>query len=109
MQNRNELIKMMLDKYSDMVYRIALTRCPNKETAEDVYQTVFLKYSEKMPEFKSEEHSKAWFIRVTINLSKNECTSSWNRKTVALDENLQFETQEDTDLFISMCNLPRKL
>ena len=31
MQNRNELIKEMLDKYSDMVYRIALTRCKNKE------------------------------------------------------------------------------
>lgn len=106
MQNRNELIKKMLDKYSDMVYRIALTRCPNRETAEDVYQTVFLKYSEKMPEFKSEEHSKAWFIRVTINLSKNESTSVWNRKVVALDENLQFETQEDTDLFLNLCKLP---
>ena len=74
MQNRNELIKEMLDKYSDMVYRIALTRCKNKESAEDVYQTVFLKYSEKMPNFESEEHSKAWFIRVTTNLSKDENT-----------------------------------
>ena len=107
MQNRNELIKEMLDKYSDMVYRIALTRCKNKESAEDVYQTVFLKYSEKMPNFESEEHSKAWFIRVTINLSKDENTSAWNKKVVALDDSIQFETKEDSDLFIDTCKLPQ--
>lgn len=107
MRNRNELIKEMLDKYSDMVYRIALTRCKNKESAEDVYQTVFLKYSEKMPNFESEEHSKAWFIRVTINLSKDENTSAWNKKVVALDDSIQFETKEDSDLFIDICKLPQ--
>lgn len=107
MQNRNELIKEMLDKYSDMVYRIALTRCKNKESAEDVYQTVFLKYSEKMPKFESEEHSKAWFIKVTINLSKNENTSAWNNKVVALDESIQFESKKDSDIFIDICKLPQ--
>ncbi len=107
MQNRNEVIKEMLDKYSDMVYRIALTRCKNKESAEDVYQTVFLRYSEKMPKFESAEHSKAWFIRVTINLTKDENTSAWNNKVVALDESIQFESKEDSDLFIHICNLPQ--
>lgn len=106
MKNRNELIKKMLDKYSDMVYRIAITRCRNKETAEDVYQTVFLKYSEKMPKFESDEHSKAWFIRVTINLTKNENASAWNNKIVALDESIQFESKEDSELFIDTCKLP---
>lgn len=107
MQNRNELIKEMLDKYSDMVYRIALTRCKNKESAEDVYQTVFLRYSEKMPKFESEEHSKAWFIRVTINLTKDENTSAWNNKIVALDDMIQFESKEESDLFIDICKLPQ--
>lgn len=107
MQNRNELIEEMLEKYSDMVYRIALTRCRNKETAEDIYQTVFLKYSEKMPKFHSEEHSKAWFIRVTINLTKNENASSWNNKVVTLEDNIPFESKEDLDLFSSICKLPQ--
>lgn len=107
MQNRNELIKEMLDKYSDMVYKIALTRCKNKEAAEDVYQTVFLRYSEKMPKFESEEHSKAWFIRVTINLTKDENTSAWNNKIVALDDSIQFESKEESDLFIDICKLPQ--
>lgn len=107
MQDRNELIENMLNKYSDMVYRIALTRCKNKETAEDIYQTVFLKYSEKMPKFESEEHSKAWFIRVTINLTKNENTSAWNNKIVTLDDSVSFESKEDFDLFTNVCQLPQ--
>ena len=34
-------------------------------------QEVFMKFSEKMPIFENKEHEKAWFIRVTINLTKN--------------------------------------
>ena len=63
-------IKNVIDKYSDMVYRIALTRCGCIENAEDVFQDVFMKFSEKMPKFENEEHEKAWLIRVTINLTK---------------------------------------
>ena len=39
-----------------------------------------MKLSEKNPKFESEEHIKAWLIRVTINMSKNANSSSWNRK-----------------------------
>lgn len=70
MQRENK-IKEMIEKYSDMVYRIALTRCGCIENAEDIFQDVFIKLSEKMPNFESEEHEKAWLIRVTINLTKN--------------------------------------
>lgn len=106
MQDRNEIIKEMLDKYSDMVYRLALSRTSSIETAEDIYQTVFLKYSEKMPKFESEEHAKAWFIRVTINFTKNENTSSWS-KVKPLDENLSFETTEEEKIFIDLMGLPQ--
>ena len=63
-------LKDIINNYSDMVYKVALTRCGNVENAEDVFQNVFMKLSEKMPKFKSEEHKKAWLIRVTINFSK---------------------------------------
>ncbi len=60
-----------------------------------------------MPKFESEEHSKAWFIRVTINLTKDENTSAWNNKIVALDDMVQFESKEESDLFIDICKLPQ--
>ena len=91
-----------------MVYRIALTRSGVVENAEDIFQEVFMKYSEKMPKFENEEHKKAWLIRVTINLSKNFVNQAWNRKVVNLDENLRFETAEESDVFSIVCELPEK-
>lgn len=105
MQNRKE-IENVIEKYSDMVYRIALTRCGTIENAEDIYQDVFIKFSEKMPVFESEEHEKAWFVRVTLNLSKNLKLSAWNKKVINLDENIEFETKEENDVFSVVCELP---
>ena len=54
-------------RYSDMVYRLAFARTGNTADAEDVYQEVFLRYLRSDPQFTSEEHRKAWLLRVTIN------------------------------------------
>lgn len=104
---REEYLKNIIDTYSDMVYRIALTRCANKENAEDVFQDVFLKFSEKNPKFQSKEHEKAWFIRVTINLTKNLYNSAWNKKVEELDENIVFESKEENDVFTEVLSLPQ--
>ena len=64
-------IERVIEQYSDMVYRIALTRTGTKENAEDIYQDVFFKYSQKAPDFENSNHEKAWLIKVTINLTKN--------------------------------------
>ena len=101
------VVKQVIEKYADMVYRIALTRCGIIENAEDIFQDVFIKYSQKMPKFESEEHRKAWLIRVTINLTKNINNSAWNRKIVTLDENIEFETKEEQDIFSIVCSLPK--
>ncbi|MBQ2938091.1 MAG: sigma-70 family RNA polymerase sigma factor [Clostridia bacterium] len=106
MQNEKYL-KEIIEKYSDTVYRIALTRCGIVENAEDVFQEVFMKFSEKMPKFKNEEHEKAWFIRVTINLTKNLKQSAWNRKVVALDENVVLKNEEKDDVYSVVCQLPQ--
>ena len=99
-------VEEMIKKYSDMVYRIAITRCQNIENAEDVFQDVFIKFSEKKPVFQNDEHEKAWFIRVTINASKNMSKSAWNRKVVTLDENLDFEKKEEKEVFSVVSELP---
>ena len=90
-----------------MVYRLALSRTKHIESAEDIFQDVFLKYSQKAPEFESFNHEKAWLIRVTINLTKNFNNSSWNKTVVNLDENLKFETPEETGVYEVVCKLPQ--
>lgn len=100
-------VEEIIEKYANMVYRIALTRTGTVENAEDIFQEVFLKYSEKKPKLKNEEHEKAWFIRVTINLSKNYKNSAWNKKIVTLDENIIFENKAENNVFSAVCELPQ--
>ncbi|XID90277.1 RNA polymerase sigma factor [Paenibacillaceae bacterium WGS1546] len=40
----NDYINEVLSKYSDMVYRLALSQTKNKADAEDVFQEVFTRY-----------------------------------------------------------------
>ena len=100
-------IERVIEQYSDMVYRIALTRTGTKENAEDIFQDVFMKYNQKSPNFESESHEKAWLIRVTINMTKNFNNSSWNKKVVNLDENMVFETPEENGVFEVVSKLPQ--
>ena len=100
-------VREVIEKYSDMVYRIALTRSGNIENTEDIFQEVFIKFSQKKPTFNNEEHEKAWFIKVTINLTKNVNKSAWNRKVISLDENIIFETKEEDNVFSIVSELPQ--
>lgn len=74
-------LEAVLRQYSDMVYRVAYTQTKCVSDAEDVYQEVFLQYVKKNPVFASEEHRKAWLLKVTINYCKKLWRSAWRRKT----------------------------
>ena len=61
----------IIEKYSDMVYRMAYSMVKNRFDAEDIHQEVFMKYLKKTPVFENTDHEKAWFLRVTVNHCKN--------------------------------------
>jgi RNA polymerase sigma-70 factor (ECF subfamily) len=69
--------------YSDMVYRIAFARAGTKADADDIYQEVFLRYIRKAPEFRDEEHAKAWFIKVAVNCSRKFLGGGSKKREVA--------------------------
>ena len=106
--NKNIYIEKMIEKYSNMVFRLAMARTKSKEYSEDIYQEVFLRLYKKMPEFRSEEHEKAWLIKVTINCSKNLLGSKFIKNTEPLNEELQFETKEMQDVYYEVLKLPIK-
>lgn len=94
--------------YADMVYCLAFARTGTKCDADEVFQEVFMRYIKKQPVFENEEHRKAWLIRVTINCSKKLWNSAWKRKTGPLTETILFETEDDTDLYNELQQLPPK-
>lgn len=106
--NKKQILENTIEKYSNMVYRLAVARTGKIEEAQDVYQEVFFRLAKKMPDFESEEHKKAWLIRVTINCSKTLLNSSFIRHRAELDENLSFETPERHDLYYAVLKLPIK-
>ena len=97
-------------RYQDMVYRIAFTYCRNTSDAQDIAQEVFFRYINKMPQLKSEEHLKAWLIRVTLNVAKSLSTSSWSTKVVPISEHDPIATDEhaNTDIYYAVLSLPEK-
>ena len=66
----NAEIERVVDEYATMLLRVAYSQLNNRAEAEDAVQEVLLKYIEKAPTFQSEEHEKAWLLRVTINHCK---------------------------------------
>lgn len=112
----NISIDSILQDYSGMVYRLAYARTKNKSDAEDLFQEVFLKCYKANLQFKSEEHCKAWLIRVTVNPSKNFFTSSWHKK-ILLEETPLRNSEKDSshppeddksEVFYSVMKLPEK-
>lgn len=86
---------VMIQKYSDMVYRLAYSLAKNQQDAEDIHQDVFVKYISKRPQFENVNHEKAWFLRVTINLAKNLWKTAWKQKFISLQE-YELEEEETT-------------
>ena len=96
---KEKILEKNINKYKDMVYRLAFTYLKNSHDADDITQEVFLKYVTLDKTFQSDEHLKSWLITVTINHCKNLLKSSWFKKTQPLDENIQFEQQKNSNLY----------
>lgn len=92
MQTTNDIgvyISSVVDKYSDTVYRAAYHALCDRNYAEDITQEVFLKLMQVLPDFESDEHEKAWLIRVTLNMCKTHNRKIYTHPTEELSETLE--------------------
>ncbi len=104
-------VQELMNMYKNNVYAAAFSICKNASDAEDVVQDTFLKYYMTRKNFDSEQHIRAWLLRVAINKAKNIQASFWHRNGVPLEdyiETLSFETPESRDLFEEVMKLPEK-
>lgn len=103
-------IEEIIEKYSDMVLRLALNQTRSKANADDVYQEVFLRLIKNTDKIHDEEHLKAWLIRVTINCSRSMLSSYWNKNVSSLKEaaSLEAEPFEENLVYQAVLGLPKK-
>ena len=107
-KTKNKYLEEMIEKYADMVYRLALTRVKHIQNSEDVFQEVFYRLAKKMPKFENKEHEKAWLIRVTINCSNTLLSYNSKKNEAELKEEIKFETQEKSDIYFAVLKLNKK-
>ena len=99
----------LIDRYGDLVYRLACTRVQTKADADDVFQNVFLLYFQKNPTFETEDHRRNWLINVTLKFCKKLHSSTWRRRVTLLEEFPQLQTDlntENIDLLQAVLSLP---
>ena len=104
-------VQELIERYRGNLFVAAFQICKNREDAEDVVQDTFLQYHLNKKEYESEEHIRAWLLRVAINKAKNVNLTFWRRNKQTLEdymEDLTFEAKEDSDLFEAVLALPEK-
>ena len=79
-------VNRAIERYADTVRRICFVHLKNRADTEDIFQTVFVKYLLHGEPFASEEHERAWIIRVTLNACKDLLKSFFRSRTVPLEE-----------------------
>lgn len=77
----NEFLQQAMDRWGDSVYCVALSQTGSPADADDVYQDVFLRLLRDTTAFASDDHLKAWLLRVTVNRCHDLERLAWNRRT----------------------------
>ena len=101
----------VVDKYTDVVFRSALSFCKSKSDAEDITQNAFMKLLKTEVDFESDDHIRKWLVRVVANESKSLWRSFWQRKVVSFDD-LDYEPEyidsQKGEIFAEIMKLPKK-
>ena len=104
-------VSALAERWGDSLYRAAFAVCRNPQDAEDVVQETLLAYHNSDKEFDSDEHIRAWLIRVAVNKAKNAKICLWRRNRGRLEETLDALTTEDAadrDLLHAVLRLPER-
>lgn len=115
----NEITEEVVRFYSPLVYRIALTRTQSTTDAEDIFQEVFLKLVSNEKPFDTEEHRKAWIIRVTINCCNTHFVAPWHKNVTSMDDVMltqvagtttdEYNLSEEPDVYAKILKLPKDM
>ena len=101
----------LAETYRDRLFAAAFQVCGNAADAEDAAQEALLRYHISEKQFESEQHIRAWLLRVAINCAKNLRRSFFRRNTVPLEtymETLEFDSGESREIFREVMSLPEK-
>jgi len=98
----DEDLQTVIDNYAEMIYKIALVRLGCRAEAEDVVQEILIKYMLNKKTFKSAEHEKNWFIKVTLNYIHDLKENNFKKSTESIEKARNLEYTYNNELFDSL-------
>ncbi|MBR6315053.1 MAG: RNA polymerase sigma factor [Clostridia bacterium] len=101
--------QVLFETYRQNVYAAAFSVCKNAADAEDILQETFLQYHQTNKQFDSEQHIRAWLLRVALNRAKDVYRKRKRRNETPLEdymETLTFPSPESGALFSAVMALP---
>lgn len=105
--SRKERACEICRSYYPSLTKLAFNYLKNMFDAQDIVQDVFIAYIKTAPTFESEEHERAWLLRVTINKCKNHLKHS---KFTNAGEPVHYQQPETEHIEIlsAVMSLPEK-
>ena len=100
--------RAQVERWGDMVWRLALARTRHIQDSEDVFQEVFARFFRHEEELDSDEHRKAWLIRCTLNCTNTLLSARW-RTHLPLEEAVTKAMEPaDRTVYEAVLSLPKK-
>lgn len=79
-------LEHLMRTYGNDVLRMAYSYVKDYDTAEDIFQEVFIKVNANLNEFRGESSIKTWLLRITVNACKDYLKSAYNRRVTMFSE-----------------------
>lgn len=79
-------LEELMRTYGNDVLRMAYSYVKDYDTAEDIFQEVFIKVNASLKEFRGESSIKTWLLRITVNACKDYLKSAYMRRVTLLSE-----------------------
>jgi RNA polymerase sigma factor (sigma-70 family) len=91
----SEALTILVDRYRDIAYNLALSIVKNKEDAKDITQESFLSVLENISRFRNTSKFSTWLYRIVYNQSIGFVKKA--NRTTTLDYSVLVETSEKND------------
>ncbi|MEH7356795.1 sigma-70 family RNA polymerase sigma factor [Neobacillus drentensis] len=83
--DNREKLNWLMDRYGDMIIRLAYTYVRSDQAAEDIAQDVFLKCYEKLKDFRGDSSYKTWLYKITVNKCKD-YKKTWSFRNIIVTD-----------------------
>ncbi|MBR2407586.1 MAG: sigma-70 family RNA polymerase sigma factor [Lachnospiraceae bacterium] len=85
-------LESLMRTYGNDVLRMAYSYVKDYDTAEDIFQEVFIKVNANLAAFRGESSIKTWLLRITVNACKDYLKSAYSRRVT------MFSEEEETNI-----------